>query len=66
MNAFMVTWTDIFNAIGDFSLWTFKGMRSLGFGPDIVFSALVIFAIGFWTYRLMVYKKEAQRNGTLE
>ncbi len=62
----MITWTDIFNGIGDFSLMTFKGMKALGLGPDIVFSALVIFGIAFWTFRLIGYKKEAQRNGTLE
>lgn len=62
----MVTWTDIFEGIGTFFQWCFKGMRVLGQGPNVIIWIMIIGAIFYWTVRLSRYKKEAQRNGTLE
>lgn len=66
MNLLMITWTDIFNGIGNFCLWVFKGMKMLGHGPNLIIGCLIIGAIFYWTFRLMRYRKEAQRNSTIE
>jgi ribose/xylose/arabinose/galactoside ABC-type transport system permease subunit len=66
MKLLMITWTDIFNATGDFFQWIFKGMRVLGHGPNIVIWILIIGVLAYWTMRLSRYKKEAHRNGTIE
>ena len=66
MKHLMITWTDIFYATGDFFQWIFKGMRVLGHGPNVLISIGVIFLLGYWTMRLMRYKKEAARNSTIE
>lgn len=66
MKLLMITWTDVFYAIADFFQWIFKGMKVLGHGPNVIIWLLVIGAIAYWTVRLMRYKKEAQRNSTLE
>lgn len=62
----MITWTDIFLAIGRFFQWTFKGMRALGHGPNVIIWILIIGILVYWTMRLVKYKKIAQRNGTYE
>lgn len=62
----IITWTDIFEGIGDFSLWIFRGMKMIGHGPNVIIWILIIGAIGYWTLRLGKYKKESQRNGTIE
>lgn len=62
----MVTWTDVFEGIGAFCEWGFKGMRALGQGPNVIFWLLIIFGLGYWTMRLRNYKKASQRNSTLE
>lgn len=70
MNALMIsliiTWTDVFEGIGKFFQWTFKGMRALGQMPNVFISIFVIGMLVYWTIRLMKYKKIAQRNGTIE
>lgn len=66
MKHLMLTWTDVFYGIGDFCQWIFKGMKMLGHSPNVIIWIGVAFAIGYWTVRLMRYKKEAQRNGTIE
>jgi hypothetical protein len=66
MNLLMLTWTDVFYAIGDFFLWFFKGMKALGHGPNVIIWLLIIFALVYWTVRLGRYKREARRGGTLE
>ncbi|MBX3164293.1 MAG: hypothetical protein KF900_07405 [Bacteroidetes bacterium] len=62
----MITWTDIFYAIGNFFEWIFKGMRVLGQGPNVLISIFIIGLLGYWIYRLNKYSKEAKRNGTVE
>jgi hypothetical protein len=66
MKMLMITWTDVFNAIGDFFLWFFKGMKVLGHGPNVIIWILILTALGYWTFRLTRYKKQAKRNGTIE
>jgi hypothetical protein len=66
MKLLMITWTDVFYAIGDFFQWIFKGMRVLYQGPNIVIWILILGILVYWTLRLARYKKAAQRNGTLE
>lgn len=63
---FMITWTDIFEGIGTFSYWIFKGMKSLGHGPNVIISSMIIGAIFYWTLRLAKYKKASHRDGTFE
>jgi hypothetical protein len=66
MNKLIITWSDIFEGIATFFQWIFKGMRVLGHAPNVIIWILVIGAIGYWTMRLMRYRKEASRNSTLE
>jgi hypothetical protein len=66
MRALIITWTDVFEATGSFFEWIFKGMRAVGHMPNVLISAFVIFLLAFWCLRLVKYKKEAQRNGTIE
>lgn len=66
MKHLMVTWTDIFYGIGDFCQMIFRGMKMLGHGPNVLISLFVIGLLGYWTMRLMRYKKEAARNSTIE
>jgi len=66
MKHLMITWTDVFYATGDFFEWIFKGMRVLGHGPNVIIWILILFVLGYWTIRLMRYKKEAARNSTTE
>jgi hypothetical protein len=66
MKMLMITWTDVFEGLGNFFQWIFKGMRMLGQGPNIIIWLLVIGGIFYWTMRLNRYKKESQRNGTVE
>jgi len=66
MKTLMVTWTDIFEGTASVFQWIFKGMKALGHGPNVFISALIIFLLGYWCMRLIRYKKEAARNGTIE
>lgn len=66
MKSLIITWTDVFEGIGTFFEWIFRGMKSLGHVPNIFISAFIIFLLAYWCLRLVRYKKQAQRNGTLE
>lgn len=66
MNQLMLTWTDVFYAIGDFFLWFFQGIKALNQIPNVIIWILILFAIVYWTVRLNRYKNQASRNGTLE
>lgn len=66
MMSLIITWTDIFYGIGSFFQWIFKGMYKLGQMPNVLISAFIIFLLAYWCLRLVRYKKEAQRNGTIE
>ena len=66
MKMLMITWTDIFYAIGDFFQWIFKGMRVLGHGPNVVIWILIAGILGYWIMRLSRYRKAARNNGTIQ
>ena len=66
MTKLLITWTDIFNATGDFFLWMFKGMRVLGHGPNVFISLFVIFLLSYWTLRLVRYRKATGPNSSAE
>jgi len=66
MKTLMVTWTDIFEGTGAVFQWIFKGMTKLGHGPNVVIGAFIVGLLGYWCMRIIRYRKEAARNGTLE
>ena len=66
MTSLMVTWTDIFYAIGDFSQWVFAGMKKLGHGPNIVLWVIIFCLLVYQTFRIIRETKEAEKNGTLK
>lgn len=65
MTSLMVTMTDVFYAIGDFSQWVFKGMRVLGHGPNIILWIIIAGLLAYWTRQIIKQNKEADKNGTL-
>ena len=65
MTSLMTTMTDVFYAIGDFSQMVFKGMRSLGHGPNIVLWVIIGSLLVYWTRQIIKQTKEADKNGTL-
>ena len=66
MKMLAITWTDIFLATGDFFQWIFKGIKALGHIPNVLIWLLIIGILGYWTMRLGRYRKQAQRNNTIE
>jgi ribose/xylose/arabinose/galactoside ABC-type transport system permease subunit len=62
----MITWTDIFEGTGTFFEWIFKGMRVLGHIPNVIIWLLIIGILAYWTMRLGRYRKQAERNSTIE
>lgn len=66
MNLLAITWTDIFNGTGAFFTWAFQGMRALGHIPNVLIWIFIAFGISYWIWRLMNYRKVAERNSTLE
>lgn len=65
MTSLMVTWTDVFYAIGDFSQWVFAGMRKLGHGPNIVLWVIIFGLLVYQTLAIIKQTKDADKNGTL-
>ena len=65
MITLMVTMTDVFYAIGDFSQMIFRGMKVLGHGPNIILWSIIAFLLGYQVRQMMKQNKEADKNGTL-
>ena len=65
MTSLMITMTDVFYAIGDFSYVIFKGMRALGHGPNIILWTIIAFLLVYQTLQIIKQNKEADKNGTL-
>jgi len=65
MTSLMITMTDVFYAIGDFSKSVFKGMDVLGHGPNIILWSIIVFLLGYQVKQMIKQNKEADRNGTL-
>ncbi|MBK6522535.1 MAG: hypothetical protein KBG47_04095 [Bacteroidia bacterium] len=66
MKTLMVTWTDIFEGTAAVFEWIFKGMKAAGHTPNVFIGGFVVALLGYWCLRLVRYKKEAARNGTIE
>lgn len=66
MNYLMITWTDIFEGIGSFFEWSFKGMRALGQLPNVLIGAFIIGMLAFWCLRIIKYKKVASKENSIE
>lgn len=66
MKQLIITWTDIFEGIGSFFEWTFKIIKALGHFPNVVISIVIISLLAYWSKKIIDFKKESQRNGTLE
>ncbi len=65
MTSLMITMTDVFYAIGDFSLWVFRGMKHLGHIPNIIMWSIILFLLIYQTLQIIKQTKEADKNGTL-
>ena len=65
MTSLMVTMTDVFYAIGDFSYVIFGGMKKMGHGPNIVLWSIIVFLLGYQVRQMMKQNKEADKNGTI-
>lgn len=65
MTSLILTWTDVFNSIGDFSLWVFAGMKRLGHLPNVILWVIIFALLVIQTLRIIKETKEADRNGTL-
>lgn len=61
----MITMTDVFYALGDFSQWVFKGMKVLGHGPNIVLWSIIAGLLIYQVFQMIKQNKEADKNGTL-
>lgn len=61
----MITMTDVFYALGDFSQWVFKGIKVLGHGPNIILWSIITGLLIYQVFRMMKENKEADKNGTL-
>lgn len=61
----MITMTDVFYAIGDFSQMVFKGMRVLGHGPNVILWVIIAGLLAYWTVTMIKQTKDADKNGTL-
>ncbi len=62
----MLTMTDVFYAIGDFSQWIFRGMKVLGHGPNVILWIIIFSLLVYWTLQMIKQGKEAEKNGTLK
>ncbi|HPQ08749.1 MAG TPA: hypothetical protein PK995_05940 [Bacteroidia bacterium] len=67
MAQLMITWTDIFNGIGDlFTNGIFPILRSLGHGPNFLFGGIIVALLFYWMYKIPKLNKEADEKGTLK
>ena len=65
MITLMITMTDVFYAIGDFSYKIFAGMRVLGHLPNLILWLIIGFLLCYQVRQMMKQNKEADKNGTL-
>ena len=62
----IMTWTDIFNGLGNFFQWTFTFMKGLGNGPNLIFWIIIVSLICVWLRMQTNFNKEAKAKGTLK
>lgn len=61
-----MTWNEIVYGLGDLLTATFKVLPALGNIPNILFSLVIFAGLAYWIVELGKYKKQAQREGTIE
>ena len=61
-----MTWNEIVYGLGDLLTATFTILPTLGNIPNILFSAVILAGLVYWILELGKYKKEAEKNGTIE
>ncbi|MCX7728388.1 MAG: hypothetical protein N2203_02850 [Bacteroidia bacterium] len=67
MHQLMVTWTDIFNGIGDLCTnGIFPILRALGHKPNILLGGIIVGLLFYWMYKIPQLNKEAEEKGTLK
>jgi hypothetical protein len=57
-----MTWTDIFNGIGDLFTWCFKFMKPLGTIINPALWIIIIVLLTYWTLQLNKYAKSAKNS----
>jgi hypothetical protein len=57
-----MTWTDIFNGIGDLFTWAFTFMPFLGKLINPVLWVIIFCLLVYWTLQLAKYSKSAKTN----
>ncbi len=63
----MITWTDIFNGIGDICTnGFFPILRTLGHKPNFLLGGTIVLLLFYWMYKIPKLNKEAERKGTLK
>ena len=65
MTSLMVTMTDVFYGIGEFSKSVFKGMDVLGHCTNIILWSIIAFLLVYQVRQILKQNKEADKNGTL-
>ena len=65
MTSLMITMTDVFYGIGNFSKSVFKGMDVLGHGPNVILWSIIAFLLVYQVRQILKQNKEADKNGTL-
>lgn len=61
-----MTWTDVFNGIGDFFQWTFQFIKGFGNKPNVFFWLLIAALVLVWLRMQGKFNKEAKNNNTLK
>jgi hypothetical protein len=64
MISLMITMTDVFYAIGDFSYKIFAVMKKIGHIPNVILWVFIFCALVYWTLQIVKQTKEAKKNGT--
>ncbi len=67
MHQLMITWTDIFNGIGDMCTNVFFPiLRALGHKSNILLGGTIVVLLFYWMYKISKFNKEAEKKGTLK
>lgn len=63
----MITWTDIFNGIGDLCTnGLFPILRAIGHKGNILCGGTIVVLLFYWMYKIPKLNKEAEEKGTLK
>lgn len=61
-----MTWNEIVYGLGDLLEMTFEILPALGNLPNMLFSAVIFFALVYWILELKKYKAKAIQEGSIE